>query len=197
MPALLGYDPHTLIPNLTEDGTEVFFTSADRLLPEDANAAADVYEWRARRTQWGGGTSTSSCVHSGGCLALISSGQGEHNSILYGMSTDGHDVFFVTLEQLLGTDVAGSSSIYDARVEGGGIPDALSAPICAGDACQGNGSTPPALPAPSSTGSEGGDVVRQVCAKGRRRVKGRCVKAHGKKHHKRRRHPSHRTGASR
>jgi hypothetical protein len=32
-----------MIASLTDDGSEVFFQSFDRLLPEDANEAEDVY----------------------------------------------------------------------------------------------------------------------------------------------------------
>jgi len=170
----------TLIPNLTDDGQRIFFQSRDRLLPEDANNAQDVYEWRAQ----GAGP----CESPGGCLALISSGQGERDSSLYSMSADGHDVFFRTQEKLVGSDVAGSQSIYDARVEGG-IPEPAAEGVCRGDACQGQGSTPPALHAPSA-GSGGGNVVggtRHSCPKGKHRVKGRCVKAQ-RKHHKRANH---------
>jgi len=175
----------TLIPNLTDDGQRIFFQSRDRLLPEDANNVQDVYEWRAQ----GAGP----CKSPGGCLALISSGQGERDSSLYSMSADGHDVFFRTQEKLVGSDVAGSQSIYDARVEGG-IPEPAAEGVCRGDACQGQGSTPPALHAPGA-GSGGGNVVggsRHSCPKGKHRVKGRCVKAHRKrtqrKHHKRASH---------
>jgi DNA-binding beta-propeller fold protein YncE len=174
----------TRIPNVTDDGTRVFFESPDRLLPEDANDVTDVYEWTAK-----GGPD---CTRTGGCLALISSGQGENGSHLYGMSADGRDVIFFTLEKLLGRDVPGSPSLYDAR-EGGGIPEAAAAKICTGDACQGEGSAPPALPAPTSTGLGGGNVEqtgKPTCPKGRRLVrrhgKVHCLKRHGHKarHHR-------------
>jgi hypothetical protein len=165
-----GTNADTLIANLTDDGSEVFFQSVDRLLPEDANGATDVYEWKAQ------GTGT--CTRDGGCLALLSSGQGEGASSLYGMSADGHDVFFRTNEKLVGADVPGSSSIYDARVEGG-IPDPPPPAPCQGDACQGAGFAPPVLAPPASTG--GGDEAprsSKPCRKGKHRVKGRCVKKH-------------------
>jgi hypothetical protein len=164
----------TMIANLTDNGQEVFFQSFDRLLPEDANEAEDVYEWKAKGA---GG-----CTSQGGCLALISSGQGEVPSFLYGMSGDGHDVFFQTKEKLVGMDVPGSPSIYDARV-GGGIPEPTPPAPCQGDACQGVGTLPPVLSNPASTGGgEGGEAPEaQACAKGKHRVKGRCVAA---KHHK-------------
>lgn len=172
----------TLIPNLTDDGMAVFFESEDPLLPEDANSVRDVYEWKAL-----GKGQAGSCDLPDGCLALISSGQGERDSFLYGMSADGHDVFFTTLEKLHGKDIVGSPSIYDARAEGG-IPDPPAEEDCQGDACQGQGSEPPALPAPTSTGtgSAAGAPVRPHCPKGKRRVvrrgKARCVKRHAKRH---------------
>jgi hypothetical protein len=178
---------NTLVANVTDDGSKLFFESADRLLPEDANGFQDVYEWRAQ--------GTGSCKRAGGCLALISSGQGDTPSYLYGMSADGHDVFFRTQEKLLGSDVAGSPSIYDAR-EGGGIPEPVLNEICDGDACQPQ-SAAPLLAVPASNGSREDrfEEPRARCAKGKRRVKGRCVKRHRKHHHRR---PAHRNrGAGR
>jgi hypothetical protein len=174
----------TTIANLADDGQRVLFQSFDRLLPEDANEAEDVYEWTAR----GAG----SCTRSGGCLALISSGQGEGPSVLYAMSADGRDVFIQTKERLVGADAAGSPSIYDAR-EGGGIPEPAETAPCQGDACQPHGSEPPVLPAPATTGageSPEPPPPPKPCAKGKHRVKGRCVpvKRHKQRHHRRRAH---------
>jgi len=182
----------TLIPNLTDDGAALFFESPDRLLPEDANGATDVYEWKAQ----GAG----SCKRAGGCMALISSGQGESDSFLYGMSADGHDVFFETREKLVGADILGSTSIYDARTLGG-IPDPPAKAPCQGDACQGSGSAPPVLQSPASAalragGNTSGEEGKPRCAKGQRKVrragKTRCVKKQHKK-----RHRKHRTNHNR
>jgi hypothetical protein len=186
-----GYtEPTTLIPNVTDDGEAVFFQSPDRLLPEDANGANDVYEWRAR----GAGDGPEECKRADGCLALISSGQGEGPSYLYGMSADGHDVFIETREKLVGADIPGSTSIYDARV-GGGIPDPPIKAPCQGDACQGQGSTPPALASPASTADvPNGNVPSgsPKCTKGKRKAvrggKTRCIARHGKHRHNRRSH---------
>ncbi len=190
----------TMIPNVTDDGNRVFFESRQPLLPEDANEANDVYEWKALGTAGPGGDE---CERPGGCLALVSSGQGEEQSYFYGMSAGGEDAFFVTQEKLVGADALGSFSIYDARVLGG-IPDPPVPAPCQGDACQGQGSTPPALPAPASTGpgAEGGPQGRAACAKGRHRVKGRCVKKQGGKRKRHRKHPkkqraAHNRGAKR
>jgi hypothetical protein len=169
---------HTMIANLTDDGGRAVFESPDRLLPEDSNEALDVYEWKA--------SGVGGCERASGCLALISSGQGEDPSFLYGMSADpeAHDIFFETRLKLLSTDLSGSPSLYDARVEGG-IPVPPEAEPCHGDACQGVGSAPPALASPASTGSRDGNVPPEgACPKGKHRVKGRCVARHAKKHHR-------------
>jgi hypothetical protein len=175
--------PTDLIPNVTPGGDRVFFEADDSLLPEDANSATDVYEWKANGT---GG-----CVGGAGCLSLISSGQGEGPSYLYAMTPDGHDVFFVTEEKLISSDIPGSASIYDARVEGGFPAQAESEP-CEGDACQGEGSQPPPRPTIRS-GAAGSAGVRghRRCRKGQRRLKGRCVRVHHRKHPRHRRHHHH------
>jgi hypothetical protein len=175
----------TVIPNVTEDGGKVFFETADALLPEDANSAQDVYEWKA--------DGAGDCRRQAGCLALISSGQGERDNYLYSMSADGHDVFFNTLEKLLGADLTGSASLYDARV-GGGFPEPPAAAPCQGDACQGSGSTPSALPTPASASGGGGNLERRArrCAKGKHRVKGRCRARRRHRHRKHRHHRKHR-----
>jgi hypothetical protein len=173
----------TLIPNVTEDGKEVFFQTSAQLLPEDANTALDVYEWQAQGT---GG-----CTRPSGCLSLISSGQGSGASEIYSMTPDGHDVFFRTDEKLIGSDIPGSPSIYDARVNGG-FPQPVAAEPCHGDACQGGGSTTPSLRTPGEeTQSYGDQALREPhCRKGLRLVrqagKSRCAKPKHK--HKRARH---------
>jgi hypothetical protein len=188
---------HIVVPNLTEDGKALFFTSRDRLLPEDANSAADIYEWRARGARWGGAPEAVACDRAGGCLALISSGQGERDSYLYGMSADGRDVFFRTLEKLLGADVAGSASIYDAR-EGGGVPEAVEAAPCQGDACQGQGAEAPSLPVPlSASNGQKAPQPAAPCRKGRHRHKGHCVKKRHQSRHRHHRRTSHKGGARR
>ncbi len=172
--------PDTLIPNVTDDGSAVFFESRDALIPEDANETVDVYEWKAPGTEGPGGDV---CNRPAGCLALISTGQSEEDSFLFGMSADGEDVFIFTREVLAAADVEASFSLYDARVLGG-IPDPPLPAPCEGDACQGQGTPPPVLPVPATTGVSDGNAqpTRPNCRKPKRRVKGRCVKP--KKHRK-------------
>ncbi len=171
----------TLVPNVTDDGSAVVFESSDTLLPEDANATLDVYEWKAFGTEGPGGDV---CQRPGGCLALISTGQSEEFTYLFGMTADGEDVFIFTREELAGADISASFSLYDARVLGG-IPDPPAKAPCEGDACQPPGTPPPLLPAPATTGTGNGNEEAKPprrCAKGKHRVKGRCVP---KKHRKR------------
>jgi hypothetical protein len=167
--------PRGVILNITDDGDRLVFESLERLVPEDANAVRDVYEWRA--------AGVGGCTAAVGCLALISSGQGDRPNFLYSMTASGSDVFFETLERLVPSDLPATMSIYDAR-EGGGIPEPTSSTVCEGDACQPSTSTPPTLPAPATTGGGEGNIppTRGPCPKSKRRVKGRCVARHHKKH---------------
>jgi hypothetical protein len=158
-----------LIQNVTDDGEGVFFQTGDALVPRDTNGALDVYEWKL------------------GSLALISSGHSPNPSYLYGMTPDGHDVFFRTREALVPADhTAAAGAIYDARVDGG-FPAGAAAPSCVEDACQGPPSAPPSLPAAGSAAAQGEGNARlrphhprRRCGRGSRRVKRhgkvRCVK---------------------
>jgi sugar lactone lactonase YvrE len=182
-----------LIPNVTSDGNRVFFEADDRLLPEDANSATDVYEWKA--------DGTGGCESGGGCLSLISSGQSDGPSYLYAMTPDGHDVFFLTSERLTPFDIVGSSSIYDARVDGG-FPVEFEAEPCEGDACQGEASRPPVPPVVRSGAPAAGQAsphsrhCRAVAHDGkRRRVKRRCGRVHHHHAHRRHKHRKQENGS--
>lgn len=155
------------IPNVTSDGRTVFFQSREALVPGDGDGATDVYEWRE------------------GTLSLISSGHSDGTpDFLYGMTPDGHDVFFQTRDALLPEDHSGGAgAIYDARV-GGGFPAVQGgAPCIAEDSCQGTPSPPPALSAPGSESLQSAVPTRpHRCHRGAHRVKRhgriRCVKKH-------------------
>lgn len=155
------------IPNVTEDGSAVFFQSREALVPGDSDGTTDVYEWKE------------------GTLSLISSGHSDGTpDFLYGMTPDGHDVFFETRDALLPEDRSGGAgAIYDARV-GGGFPVAEGNASCTPeDNCQGTPSQPPQLPAPSSESFPPPPRAHpRHCRKGTHRVKrhgrSRCVKNH-------------------
>jgi hypothetical protein len=91
------------------DSGQVFFTSAEALLPTDTNAEPDVYEYE------------------GGELHLISSGSSDEASYVLDASVNGGDVFFETSQQLLGAARDAAYAIYDARVEGG-FPEPSASP---------------------------------------------------------------------
>jgi hypothetical protein len=109
--------------NLLEDGT-VYFISEDKLVPADSNNRFDVYQWK------------------GGSPQLISTGQSNADAEFLGASASGNDVFFLTRQQLVGSDQDNEVDVYDARV-GGGFPEQQTPPPCQGDACKGPVSSPP------------------------------------------------------
>lgn len=169
---------------LSDDGRYVFFSSAEALVPEDTNGRSDAYEYDVA-------TDT---------RHLISSGKDPSDSYFLDASTDGHDVFFMTRERLVGWDTDNAYDVYDARVSGG-LPEPTPVRTCDGDACQGPA---PGVLAPAVVGSAGfrgsGNAVERTrphraarrCARGKvkRRVNGRvrCVRARrGRRSHRRER----------
>ncbi len=127
--------PVYLQRNVLDDGS-VFFDTASPLLPGAGNGVRDVYEY------------------AGGHLSLISSGSSPENSIFYEASPDGEDVFFVTTQHLVGSDVGNGMRLYDARVNGGFTEPA--APVaCAGEGCRGQAAAAPAPQTLASAGLQG------------------------------------------
>jgi hypothetical protein len=119
---------------LSNDGTRVFFSTAEALVPEDVNGKSDAYEYDV----------------SSGTVHLISSGTDSADSYFMDASANGNDVFFVTRERLVGWDLDDNYDLYDARV-GGGFPEPPSPPPqCQAPDCQG---APPAAPAAAAPGS--------------------------------------------
>lgn len=177
-----GYASHVM----SGDGSRIFFNSYDALLPLDANGVQDVYEWEASGS---GSCTVDSAGYSsrnGGCIYLISSGEGAAESEFWEASSDGSNVFFTTASSLLAQD-PGSVDLYDARVDGG-FPQPVSAAACEGEACQ----SPPRGPddtTPASSAFRGAGNVEQAahkkrCPKRWLRKRSRCVKKHhGKNYH--------------
>jgi hypothetical protein len=115
---------------------------------------------------------------------------------LLGSDVSGANVFFSTADGLVGQDTDGEVDYYDARVCTSGDPcvkqPAVVSTECEGDACRDVSGSPPSLSAPSSVGFSGAGNLAptpvsktvkhpvrkkpRVCAKGRRRSHGRCVK---------------------
>jgi hypothetical protein len=125
--------------NLSDHG-QVFFETADSLLPSDVNGRRDVYEY------------------AGGKLNLISTGTAESGSFFLDASPSGEDVFFSTPQRLLRQDEDSLYDYYDARV-GGGFPQSRPpAPPCVGEACKGAPSAAPGNAAPGTEAVGGGNV---------------------------------------
>jgi hypothetical protein len=133
-----------LTRNLSEDGSRVFFETAEALVPQDTNGVRDVYEWERE--------GTGSCPGAGGgCVYLISTGQSTSPSYFGDASANGGDVFFFTRQSLVGQDQDNNSDAYDAREGGGVAAQNPAAPAsCSAEACRGVLVSPPVFGAPSS-----------------------------------------------
>jgi hypothetical protein len=191
------------VVNLTPDGRRAFFQSAEPLVVGDTDGLQDVYEWEAPEKGTCSKEIPAFQAQSEGCVYLISGGRSAFDDYLYGMSTDGSDVVFLSGDLLSFEDHDKTPSLYDARV-GGGFQQPPPPPGgCLGEACQPT-AVAPEDPTPASSAFEGTGNVHEEpatkprCPKGKRAVrtkgKTRCVKPHKKK---RNRHRSHRANANR
>jgi hypothetical protein len=144
----------------------VFFTTDDALVPRDTNSVQDVYEFTEGRAQ------------------LITTGVGPvfggfdygASTGFVGVSANGTDVYFATVDSLVTQDHNGSSlKIYDART-GGGFPAELTPEKCtAADECHGAGAAPPALP-PDRTSANLGNRAKPKAHKARKHRKKKAKK---------------------
>jgi hypothetical protein len=136
----LTYQPMSI----SEDGSKVFFDSAEPLVSDDTNGELDVYEWERDGSE--------SCRESAGCVYLLSGGDASTSSFLIGGDATGNNVFFVTRAQLAPEDENENYDVYDARVNG---LQRVSPPACTGTGCQGVPATAPTFATPSSVTFEG------------------------------------------
>ncbi len=182
---------------ISEDGSRVFFESAQPLAPQATNGWLDVYEWER--------DGAGSCQQSQGCIFLLSSGSDPENSYLLDASANGSDVFMITRAQLVAQDRNDLDDVYDVRVDG--VRPSV-APACAGTGCQGVPPAPPIFATPASVTFEGignfaapppanhsgGVKARSAkCRKGFVKRNGRCVK---KRRAKRARRAARKAGRS-
>jgi hypothetical protein len=180
----------------------LFFDSNEALVPQDVNGTMDVYEYEAP----GEGSCTASSPtfseRSGGCVAMISSGNSPQESSFMDASASGGDVFFLTTASLLTQDVDTAYDIYDAHECTSGVPCYPASPVLPpacdnGESCKAAESPQPAIfGSPSSeTFSGAGNVTPSSatavtkkatkkktvrCAKGKKLSHGKCVKAKAK-----------------
>ncbi len=117
---------------ISDDGSRVFFDSAEPLVSQDTNGKLDVYEWER--------DGAGSCRESEGCVYLLSGGTSSSSSWFLGASASGDDAFVISRADLTGTAGYEGFAVYDARV--GGVHPVTS-PVCTGPGCQG---VPPAGP---------------------------------------------------
>lgn len=171
------FSTYAFVENLRSDGRRAFFQSTEPLVARDTDHRQDVYEWEAQ--------GVGSCTRPGGCVFLVSSGQGSRDSYLYAVSESGEDVFFTSSDLLVGADKDATSSIYDARVGGGFVEPPPREP-CQGEGCRPGLAGAPPLLAPES-GVQNTNVPSHRCPKGEHKItkngKTSCVKKK-KKHHK-------------
>jgi hypothetical protein len=120
---------------MNNEGTEVFFDSSQALTSEDSDGVQDVYEWEA---QGGSSCPISTSVY-GGCVFLLSGGEGDDLSFFIDADESGSNVFLTHRGQLGGVGPLDDKvHLYDVHA-GGGFVNISRA--CTGTGCQG---VPPA-----------------------------------------------------
>ena len=127
--------PAGLPPRPVSENGDVFFETANALVPQATAGRVHVYEWHD------------------GTLSMISPPGDPGEAFFLGSSADGRDVFFSTHSQLGPQDTDVSADIYDARVDGG-FPG-VAVPQCTGTGCQGVPAAAPIFATPASVTFEG------------------------------------------
>ena len=165
---------------ISEDGSRVAFETADPLSPDAINDLVNAYEWHLEPGD------------SEGRVSLVSSGSDEEPVDEVAMTPSGRDIFFTTVQGLLGQDTDGARDVYDVRL-GEGFPAVpVGEEACSGDACQGPLTNPAPLLVPGSVSQAPGEnvvtstqapvapvVAKKAvpkCSKGKELSHGKCVK---------------------
>jgi hypothetical protein len=176
----------TIIHNVSDDGSRVFFESEEALVEGDTDGINDIYEWREGE---GGGSG----------LGLISSGQSSEYppppefpaaqipapNLLLAVTPDGDDVVFLSQDALVPeAPQGGAVQIYDARA-GGGFQLSATREVCTEEACWPNPRiSAPSLPNPASEATQSSGNVKPGshklrCRRAKRR-KRRCARHRGR-----------------
>ena len=133
--------------SLSDDGSRVFFSSPDPLVPGLAAGSVRVFEYEQ------------------GAPLLISGLEGNGESVFLDASASGDDAFIATRERLAPTDADELLDVYDVRVDGG-LPSPVIPASCAGGACREPFGTSPTLATPASATLTGvGNLVPAQPAK--------------------------------
>jgi len=144
---------------LSSEG-RLFFDSTEALVPGDNNGHEDVYEYEPE--------GVGSCHTATGCIALISTGAAETDSVFVEASASGNDVFFTATDRIAAEDVDEARDMYDAHVCTGTAPcftTVAAPPQCSsGDACKAPPTPQPSTfgPPPSATFVGAGNVPPQT-----------------------------------
>ena len=138
---------------ISEDGSDIVFTTTERLAPTAPSATSDVYLWH---------DGTVSLISAGGASTNQFNTGGENIAI---MSASGADIYFASAVKLVDQDTDAIADIYDARIDGGfPVPKVVE---CAaeesgqerGEACQGAPSSATPFGAAASSLFTGGANV--------------------------------------
>ena len=122
--------------SLSDDGSRLFFSSPDPLVPGLSGGSVKLFEYE------------------NGTVQLISGTEDGGDAMFLDASASGNDVFFATREQLAPTDADELVDVYDARVEGG-LPAPPVVTLCQQSACREPLGSPPSFPVPTSTSFAG------------------------------------------
>ncbi len=122
--------------SLSDDGSRLFFSSPDPLVPGLTGGSMKVFEYEQ------------------GAAHLISGSESGGSAMFLDASASGDDVFFATREQLAPTDTDELVDVYDARVDGG-LPAPPAATPCEGSTCREPLASPPPLATPASAAFAG------------------------------------------
>jgi len=117
--------------SLSDDGSRLFFSSPDPLVPGISGGSARLYEYED------------------GSVQLISGSEPGGTAVFLDASASGDDVFFATRERLVPSDEDELVDVYDARVDGG-LAEPPAAGGCSPGACQQPLGTPPTFLPPVS-----------------------------------------------
>ncbi len=149
-----GMDDNYPYRAMSDDGSRIFFTTPERLLPEDRNDLGDVYEW------------------ANGSLGLVSAGaEGAEFESHYVISTpDGETVVIFTGDTLIPRDRDGGDLDYYAARIGGGFVESSTSPSCV-ESCRtaAPGGADRPLP-PSAKPAGGGIRLGRIDAAARRGI---------------------------
>ena len=156
IPGWTPYSRETLYQSrYLSDSGRLFFNSSDALVPQDANATEDVYQYEPPGVPEGSSRqctteSATFSARSGGCVSLISSGGSGQESAFLDAGEMGGDVFFLTTAKLAPQDFDTSLDVYDAHecTEASPCfpaPAAQPPPCGTGDSCKPAPSPQPAI----------------------------------------------------